>query len=187
MYVRRKYNHKKDTFSAQLSYLNGTAQHRAVQCGVVPCRAVLCRALLCSLSNIPDDSASKQTELARASMSSSIFYSSFELSFSIYFGALFFMLNRYTATSSSMHEYFVVEYQNREHSTAQHNHPCTKQPSTCRSGHVSKEVCTCMHGASGLFSWNMELLAFASRLFAPIFLDHLLHLSFRSIPPCQRA
>ena len=47
-----------------------------------------------------------------------------------------------------------------------------------------------MHAASGLFSWSMELLAFASRLFAPKMLEHLLmllHLSFRSILPCERA
>ena len=31
-----------------------------------------------------------------------------------------------------------------------------------------------MHAASGLFSWSMELLAFAGRLFAPKMLDHLL-------------
>ena len=30
-----------------------------------------------------------------------------------------------------------------------------------------------MHAASRLFSWSMELLAFASRLFAPKMLDHL--------------
>ena len=31
-------------------------------------------------------------------------------------------------------------------------------------------------GASGLFSWSMELLAFVSRLFAPKMLGHLAHL-----------
>ena len=31
-----------------------------------------------------------------------------------------------------------------------------------------------MHAASRLFSWSMELLAFATRLFAPKMLDHLL-------------
>ena len=38
----------------------------------------------------------------------------------------------------------------------------------------ASKVCTYyMHAASGLFSWSMELLAFASRLFAPKMLDHL--------------
>ena len=43
-----------------------------------------------------------------------------------------------------------------------------------------------MHAASGLFSWSMELLAFASRLLAPKMLDHLPHLSYRSILLCER-
>ena len=61
--------------------------------------------------------------------------------------------------------------------TAQH---CTtppaqsRKPSTRRSEYVSKEICTCMHAASRLFSWSVKLLAFASRLFAPKMLDHLL-------------
>lgn len=40
-----------------------------------------------------------------------------------------------------------------------------------------------MQTASGLFSWGMELLAYASRLFAPKLSDHL----FRSILPYERA
>ena len=53
---------------------------------------------------------------------------------------------------------------------------------------VSKEVCTYnMHAVSGLFSWSMELLAFAGRLlFAPQLFDHVLHLSCSSLP-CERA
>ena len=43
-----------------------------MQCRALPCGAVLCRAVPCfavfSLSFIPDDNASKHTELARASM-----------------------------------------------------------------------------------------------------------------------
>ena len=45
---------------------------------------------------------------------------------------------------------------------------------------------TYVHATSGLFYWIMELLAFASRLFAPKMLDHLPHLSFRSIISCER-
>ena len=56
---------KKHTRSAQLSYLSGAAQRRAVPWGVVLCRAVPCFAVL-SLSYVPDGNASKWTELARA-------------------------------------------------------------------------------------------------------------------------
>ena len=72
-----------------------------------------------------------------------------------------------------------------KHSTAraQRNHPWTKQQSKYvpirvhtryqkrrkRGMHVYVHAC----GASGLFSWSMELLALASRLFAPKMLDHL--------------
>ena len=48
----------------------------------------------------------------------------------------------------------------------------SKQISTCRSEYVSKDVCTYMHATSRLFSWSIELLAFASRLFASKMLDH---------------
>ena len=108
-----------------------------------------------------------------------------------FFRGLFFMP---VYCSNSVYEYAVVEYlqhqQYGEHSTAQHSVTTPAQsskPSTCRSGYLSKEVCTYMRAASGLFSWSIELLAFASRLFAHKMLDHLPHLSFRSILPCERA
>ena len=52
--------------------------------------------------------------------------------------------------------------------------------------HTSKQVCTYMHVASGLFSWSMELLAFASCMFEPKVSDHLPHLSSSSILLCER-
>ena len=79
------------------------------------------------------------------------------------------------------------------HSTAQRCHLCTKQQTKCVPIRVhtivSKEGCTYMHAASGLFSWSMELLGFASRLFAPKMLDHLTTSAiplFRSVIPCER-
>ena len=84
--------------------------------------------------------------------------------------------------SSSTYEYVVVQYQNREHteqqSTTQHcaiTPAQSSKPSTCRSEYASKEECTYMHASSGLFSWSMELLVFASRLFAPKMLHHLIN------------
>ena len=63
-------------------------------------------------------------------------------------------------------------------STAQHSEitpaPSSK-PSTCGSDYISKESCTYMHAAPGLFFWGIELLAFASHLFASKMLHHLLH------------
>ena len=38
-----------------------------------------------------------------------------------------------------------------------------------------------MHAASRLFSWSMELFTFASHLFAPKMLDHILH--YMSVNP----
>ena len=96
----------------------------------MPCRAVsamLCRALLLFLSYIPDDNASKQTVLARASMSSSISYSRVELSFSKKQMAPLFYALPVCSNSNSMFEYVLDEYQNREHRTAQRNHPRTTQ------------------------------------------------------------
>ena len=52
-----------------------------------------------------------------------------------------------------------------QHSTAPHNHPCTTQQTMYVP--IRAHIKTYMHAASGLFSWIMELLAFASRLFAP--------------------
>ena len=110
------------------------------------------------------------------------------------------MLYRHTSTSVYTSEHVVVEHQSREHSkakhrtaqnstaqhsTAQHStaqHSTAQSPlhkaakSTGLSEYVSKEVCTCIctcvHAASWRFSWSMELLAFASRLFAPNMWDH---------------
>ena len=88
----------------------------------------------------------------------------------------------YTATkqfSSSMYEYVCCRW---TASTAKHN--CSSaitaaqssiQPRTCRSEYVSK-VRTYTLASSRLFSCSMELLAFASRLFAPKMLDHLLYI-----------
>ena len=66
-----------------LSQLNGAAQRGAVPCGVVLCRSVPCCAAF-SLSYIPDDNASKHTDLARASMYV-LEHSIRQSSFSIYF------------------------------------------------------------------------------------------------------
>ena len=44
------------------------------------------------------------------------------------------------------------------------------------------------HTASGLLSWSMELLAFASRQFAPKIVDlSVRHIRIGSILPCERA
>ena len=81
--------------------------------------------------------------------------------------------------SSSMYEYVCCRW---TASTAKHN--CSSaitaaqssiQPRTCRSEYVSK-VRTYTLASSRLFSCSMELLAFASRLFAPKMLDHLLYI-----------
>ena len=53
---------------------------------------------------------------------------------------------------------------------------CCAVPCCAFSSYISKEVCTYMHALYGLCSWSMELLTFASRLFAPKTLDHLPHL-----------
>ena len=59
-------------------------------------------------------------------MSSSIYTAVLTL----YRYASYMTLYRYASYSnnSNMYEYAVVGYQNREHSTAQHNYPCTNQP-----------------------------------------------------------
>ena len=98
-------------------------------------------------------------------------------------------------SSSNMYDAAVEHLQQYcEHSTAQHSAITPVQsskPSTCRSEYISKQVCKYMHATSGLFSWSMELLAFASHLFAPKMLDLLLfsciYMPFRSIHPCERA
>ena len=92
-----------------------------------------------------------------------------------------------------MYGYVVVEPRTQQ-STAQHSAITPAQsskPSTCQSENVSKEVCTYIHAAFGLFSWSMELLAFGSRLFALKMLDDLLTahscLSFHPTFPRERA
>ena len=66
------------------------------------------------------------------------------------------------------------------HSTAQHGtaqsplHKAANQVRADQCTYQNKYICTYMHAASGLFSWSMELLAFARRLFVPKILDHLL-------------
>ena len=107
-------------------------------------------------------------------------------------GGFFYAVQVYSNNSSSMYEY-VVEYQNREHSTAQHSteqsplHKAANQVRTCQSEYVFKEVYTYTHATSRLFCWSMELLAFASRVLVPKILDHRQHLSFQSILAFGRA
>ena len=72
-------------------------------------------------------------------------------------------------------------------SAAQHSEITPAQsskPSTCGSEYISKEACTYMHAAPGLFFWGIELLAFAGHLFASKMLYHLLYLPFRAILLC---
>ena len=87
-------------------------------------------------------------------------------------------------------------YSYREHSAAQHSAITPAQSIKPSTRHVpigvhiyqKKYVRIYTHAASGLFSWSIEVLAFASCLFAPKMLDHLLQdLSFRSILPRERA
>ena len=66
-----------------------------------------------------------------------------------------------------------------QQSTAKHSATPPAQgskPSSCRSEYVQKNACTYMHAASRLFSWSVELVASASRLFSPKMLDHLLYI-----------
>ena len=77
-----------------------------------------------------------------------------------------------------------------QHSTAQRNHPCTKQQTKYvradQSTYQKKYARTCVR-RPGCFpgAWSSGRLQVAC--FAPKMLDHLLHLSFRSILPCERA
>ena len=74
-------------------------------------------------------------------------------------------------------------------STAQHSKITTAQsskPSTCGSEYISKEACTYMHTAPGLFFWSIELLAFAGHPFASKNLHHLLYLPFHAILLCGK-
>ena len=134
------------------------------------CRAVPCFAVL-SLANIPQDKSRqswREPACPRA-------YSRHQYRKC---SAFFQFLLVYSNNSSSMYGY-VVEYENREHSTAKHRtaqsplHKAANQVLRTsyvpirvriqsRSEYVYKEVCTYMHAAFGLFSWSMELLEFAS-------------------------
>ena len=75
------------------------------------------------------------------------------------------MLYRYTATAKVRTSVLSVSIRTRaqhstaQHSTAQHSAitPAQSKPSACRPEYVSKEVCTYMHVAFGLFAWSMEL------------------------------
>ena len=156
------------THSAWLAQRRGAAPCGAA-CGVAPCCALPCCAALCRV--VPCFAA---------------LCLSYSMSSNLHFMDLF--LNAvpvYSNNSSSTTVvcttmcYVVVEPR-AQHSTAQRNHPCTKQ----HTKHVSADqstyqkkythVRTYMHAASGLFSWRTELLALASRLFAPKMLEHLL-------------
>ena len=74
-------------------------------------------------------------------------------------------------------------------STAQHSEITPAQsskPSTCGSEYISKEACTYMHAAPGLFFWGIELVAFAGHPFASKMLHHLLYLPFLAILLCGK-
>ena len=175
-------------------------------CGVVPCRdvpccAVTCRAVPCfaalSISYIPGDNASKHIELARASVSPSIsFSSSVEPSFSNFFNGPFFTLYRYTETAvcTSMLWLSIRTASTAKQSAAQTAqsplHKAANQVRADQSTYQKKYVSTCVlrpvcfPGAWS--SWH-----FASRLFAPKMLDvstyYIFCLSFQSILSCERA
>ena len=127
---------------APFSLASSTARRSAVRCRAVSCPArgaVLCRAVPCfaecSLSCIPDDNASKHTELARASMYVLEHFIQLQHAVFIFHCCLFFGLQQisssgtYAATNSSTTVCIirVCMSLNREHSTAQRNLPCTRQ------------------------------------------------------------
>ena len=91
-------------------------------------------------------------------MSSSILYSRLSLLSRFCFLGLFF--NAVPVYSNSESTYECVVRENQNPSTAQHSAitPAQSKPSACRPEYVSKEVCTYMHVAFGLFAWSMELL-----------------------------
>ena len=151
----------------------------------MPCGAVLCRALqsvvfrayqsttLASIQSWPEPAYCRVCYTAVLSLYFPFF------SMGLFLCCTGIQQQQY---SSSTYEYVVVQYQNREHteqqSTTQHcaiTPAQSSKPSTCRSEYASKEECTYMHASSGLFSWSMELLVFASRLFAPKMLHHLIN------------
>ena len=128
---------------------------RALPCGV-PCFVEL------SLSLIPpDDDASKHTV--------------FSLHFPFFNGPFFNAVPVYSNSSTAvvvrtrMLSLSIRTASAAEHSTSQSPmHKAASQVRTDQSTYIKRTICVrYMHAASGLFSWNMELLAFASRLFAP--------------------
>ena len=167
---------------------------RALPCGAVLCCVVPCFAVL-SLSYITDDTASWQTGWARGSMSWSVLYSVEPYSSILRGQGPSSMMYRYTAAaaavSTRMSSLGIRAVSTAKHSEAQQSttqsplHKAANQVCVDRSTH--KQVCPYMHAASYSFSWTTELLTFASRLYAPKMSDHLLHLSFQSILPCERA
>ena len=98
-------------------------------------------------------------------------------------------LQQYREHSTAQHR--TTQHSTAKHSTAQHStaqHSTAQSPLHKAANQVRAEQSTYRNEYAGLFSWSMELSAFASRLFAPKMLDHLLsipvHLSFRSIILC---
>lgn len=139
------------------SQLSSTAQHRVVPCGAVPFRTVRCGAVPCC--------------------------------------AIFCLLFRKHPASCKVLTRYVRTYNHKkahpaqlisaQRSTPQQHMQLNAAPcGAVRSlPYIPNKVCTCMHAASGLFYWDMELVAFASRLFGPNMYEHL----FRYIIPCERA
>ena len=139
---------------------------------------------------MPDDNAIKQTELARASKSSSISQLlSLLYPFLVCVGILYTYTGIQQQPNHTWYEYVVVEHlpQYREHSTAQRSHPCTKRQTKYVPISVSNRVNMYAPSCGVRVCWRRELLAFSDRLFTQKMFDHLLHMSFRSILPCERA
>ena len=143
-----------------------------MSCPAVRCRAVPCFAVL-SLPYIQDDNASKHTstELARASMTSSILYSSAEPSFSIFLNTVPVYSNSSTAVVCTS-----MLSLNREHSQAQHS---TAQHSTITPAQSSKPstyIACCVRFVF-LEHTSRALGIRKSTFYIRKMLDHLLHLS----------
>ena len=158
----------------------------AVRCRAVPRCAVLCIALLCFLFRRYQMATLASIQSWREPACPRRIYSAVYIFH--FFGAFFYAVPVYRNSSTAIVctcMYVVIEPRAQQ-STARHSAITPAQsskPCSCRSEYVSKEVCTYMHAASRLFSWSTELLAFASRLFAPNILDHLLTTSaFHSNP-----
>ena len=144
-----------------LSYIpNYNARRSAVRCRAVPCRAVLCHAVPCfavlSLSYIPNNNANKHTELARASILSSMLYSSAEPLFSIFFyvWVFFYAAPVYSNSNTAVVRTSMLSFSIRtastlnskaQHSTAQSPlHKAANQVRVDQSTHQKKNVRTCM-------------------------------------------